>query len=181
MAHKQQLQQKETMKNKNPNQEQEQEQEDLEILKAVAQAWHGHSSSSKATKTTSEFDAHRRHFKGKPTRFKIEAMKMKEKCGKSWDFGQSLWDSYEILSVSKKLERGLMMDNPFSGLNDTQFSAFLSFLSNSLNKFYHSSSSKSLHSLCLINNLIQVLSVCDDVNSVLRKPKLFVVCFSYQL
>ncbi|KAI3454425.1 hypothetical protein Pfo_011088 [Paulownia fortunei] len=99
------------------------EEHDTEILKAVAQAWHGHSSSSKGTTTTSEFDAHRRYFKGKPTRFKVEAMSMatkKDQCGTSWDFRQSLWDSYEIVSVSKKLETGLVLDNPFSALNEQE-------------------------------------------------------------
>lgn len=96
---------------------------DAEILKAVAQAWHGHSSSSKGAASTSEFDAHRMYFKGKPSRFKIEAMSRatrKEQCGKSWDFGQSLWDSYEILSVSKKLEMGMVLNDPFSALNEEQ-------------------------------------------------------------
>ncbi|KAL1568270.1 hypothetical protein AAHA92_03660 [Salvia divinorum] len=99
------------------NQKQE---DDTEILKAVAQAWHAHSASSKAAADTAEFDAHRLHFKGRPSRFKLEAMRKPTKrdddyqCGKSWDFGQSLWDSYEILSVSKKLEVGLVPDDPFS-------------------------------------------------------------------
>ncbi|KAH6770590.1 hypothetical protein C2S52_015393 [Perilla frutescens var. hirtella] len=98
---------------------------DVEILKAVAQAWHGHSSSSKAAEAalTSEFDAHRMYFKGRLSRFKLEAMSGATKtyqCGKSWDFGQSLWDSYEIISVSKKLETGLVLNDPFSALNEEQ-------------------------------------------------------------
>ncbi|KAL3835245.1 hypothetical protein ACJIZ3_009981 [Penstemon smallii] len=106
------------MKKNHNHEEEEEEEHDIELLKAVAQAWHGHSSSSKNTTSTSEFDAHRQYFKGKPTRFKLEAMNMATKIGSStsWDFGQSLWDSYEIVSVSKKLERGLMMDGPFSAL-----------------------------------------------------------------
>lgn len=104
---------------KNQKHEEEDQEDDTEILKAVAQAWHGHSSSSKPATTTSEFDAHRRYFKGKPTRFKIEAINMatrKDQRGSStsWDFRQSLWDSYEIVSVSKKLEMGLALDDPFS-------------------------------------------------------------------
>lgn len=95
---------------------------DAEILKAVAQAWHGHSSSSAAA-AASEFDAYRMYFKGKPSRFKVEAMNKaskKDECGTSWDFRQSLWDSYEIVSVSKKLEAGLVMDKPFTALNEEQ-------------------------------------------------------------
>lgn len=89
------------------------EQHDVEILKAVAQAWHGHSSSRR---TTAEFDAHRLNFKSKPSRFRLEAMNKATSRGYdgtgSWDFSQSLWDSYEILNVSKKLETGLMLDHP---------------------------------------------------------------------
>ncbi|XP_059304010.1 uncharacterized protein LOC132055991 [Lycium ferocissimum] len=86
------------------------EQHDIEILKAVAQAWHGHSSSRR---TTAEFDAHRHNFKNKPSRFKLEAMNRTTDGGTGkWDFNQSLWDSYEILNVSKKLEAGLVLDHP---------------------------------------------------------------------
>lgn len=95
--------------------------DDIEILKAVAQAWYGHSGSSKAgaAAATSEFDAHRMYFKGRPSRFKVEAMNsrassIREESGRSWDFGQSLWDSYEIISVSKKLERGLALEDQLS-------------------------------------------------------------------
>lgn len=95
--------------------------QELEILKAVAQAWYGHSGS---TRSTSEFDAHRRNFKSQPSRFKLEAMNNKKSWAKqtaagNWDFRQSLWDSYEIVTVSKKLEAGLMLDNLFSGIDDS--------------------------------------------------------------
>ncbi|XP_049395937.1 uncharacterized protein LOC125860084 [Solanum stenotomum] len=93
------------------------EQHDVEILKAVAQAWHGHSSSRG---TTAEFDAQRHNFKNKPSRFKLEAINKatsREYDGtiSRWDFSQSLWDSYELLNVSKKLETGLMLDHPLDG------------------------------------------------------------------
>ncbi|GAV65134.1 hypothetical protein CFOL_v3_08649 [Cephalotus follicularis] len=77
--------------------------QELEILKAVAQAWHSHSGSSKVT---NEYDAHRRNFKSQPSRFKVEAMNKslgKDVASAHWDFGQSLWDSYEIVAVSKRL------------------------------------------------------------------------------
>ncbi|XVF08425.1 hypothetical protein REPUB_Repub07fG0002600 [Reevesia pubescens] len=48
---------------------------DLEIIKAVAQAWHCHSSGS--SRPINEFDAYRRNFKAKPSRFKLEAMSSK--------------------------------------------------------------------------------------------------------
>ncbi|GFQ05682.1 hypothetical protein PHJA_002712300 [Phtheirospermum japonicum] len=108
-------------KNQKPGQEHDHH---IEILKAVAQAWHSHSSGSKSTSTsTSEFDAHRRFFKGRPSRFKIEASNYRKGkyCGtRNWDFRQSLWDSYEIVSVSKKLETGLVMDDPFSGFSSNE-------------------------------------------------------------
>ncbi|KAF7135249.1 hypothetical protein RHSIM_Rhsim08G0177900 [Rhododendron simsii] len=87
---------------------------DLEILRAVAQAWYGHSGSSRTT--SNEFDALRLHFKRKPTRFKLEAMKKPKDMTVPnhkvrWDFGQSLLDSYEIVSLSKRIETGLVMDH----------------------------------------------------------------------
>ncbi|CAA3021336.1 uncharacterized protein LOC111400647 [Olea europaea var. sylvestris] len=88
----------------------------IEIVKAAAQAWHCHSSGSKTI--TSEFDTHRKRVKSKPTRFKLEAMSVASRKESNWDFGQSLWDSYEIVSVSKKLEIGLMLSNPFAALDE---------------------------------------------------------------
>lgn len=90
----------------------------VEILKAVAQAWHSHSGSSRPM---NEFDAHRRNFNDKPSRFKLEAIGKSVADGssgcKTWDFGQSLWDSYEIVTVSKRLETGLVFDNPLTEVN----------------------------------------------------------------
>ncbi|KAJ0047519.1 hypothetical protein Pint_15546 [Pistacia integerrima] len=97
------------------------DQKELEIIKAVAQAWHAHSGGSRPT---NEFDAHRRNFITQPSRFKLEAMNKSSLPPKdtsrsaNWDFRQSLWDSYELVTVSKKLEVGLVLDYPFSGLND---------------------------------------------------------------
>ncbi|EHA8587887.1 hypothetical protein COCNU_scaffold003477G000010 [Cocos nucifera] len=85
--------------------------EDLEILKAVAQAWHAQSGNHRPTQ---EFDAQKNnHFKRKPSRFKLEAIAMASKPSQSnWDFSQSLWDSYEIVTLSKKLEANLALDQP---------------------------------------------------------------------
>ncbi|GAB4860646.1 hypothetical protein Ancab_035809 [Ancistrocladus abbreviatus] len=87
-----------------------------ELVKAVAQAWLSHSSKSKPT--GSEFDARRRNFQTKPSRFKLEALKKAAMRSEKWDFNQSLWDSYEIVAVSKRLERALVLDYEFSGLFD---------------------------------------------------------------
>ncbi|KAF9667924.1 hypothetical protein SADUNF_Sadunf15G0073700 [Salix dunnii] len=94
-------------------------QRQLEILKAVAQAWHGHSGSPRST---NEYDAYRQNFQRKPSRFKLEAMNKssaKRVESVSWDFKQSLWDSHEIVNVSRRLERELVLEDPFSGV-DTQ-------------------------------------------------------------
>ncbi|KAJ8752003.1 hypothetical protein K2173_001029 [Erythroxylum novogranatense] len=93
--------------------------QELEIMKAVAQAWHSHSSSS--SRPASECDARRPNFQGRPSRFKLEAMNKASVHGVggvNWDFKQSLLDSYEIVTVTKKLERGLASDDPFSALEE---------------------------------------------------------------
>lgn len=95
---------------------------DLQIIKAVAQAWHSHSGTSRST---NEFDAYPRlHFTARPSRFKLEAMsnpsvKLKDERSSiantpHWDFAQSLWDSYELVTLAKKLETSLVLDDPFS-------------------------------------------------------------------
>ncbi|KAK9073538.1 hypothetical protein SSX86_007862 [Deinandra increscens subsp. villosa] len=103
---------------KNKDQTHEQE---LEIVKAVAQAWLGHATATSPPSSTNEFDARRLNFKNKPTRFKIEAMTKPTRnnnrnCGisTSWDFKESLWDSYEIVAVSRRLETGLLLENEFN-------------------------------------------------------------------
>ncbi|KAB1215650.1 hypothetical protein CJ030_MR4G023311 [Morella rubra] len=91
------------------------DEQELEILKAVAQAWQSHSGSSRPM---NEYGAHKRNIQGKPSRFKLEAMSKssgKDGKGVTWDFGQSLCDSYEIVTLYKRLEAGLLSDNPFTG------------------------------------------------------------------
>ncbi|XP_008780752.2 uncharacterized protein LOC103700616 [Phoenix dactylifera] len=84
--------------------------QDLELLKAVAQAWHAQSGNPRPTK---ESDAQKNHFKRKPSRFKLEAITMASEASQSnWDFSQSLWDSYEIVTLSKKLDANLALDQP---------------------------------------------------------------------
>ncbi|KAB5525041.1 hypothetical protein DKX38_022790 [Salix brachista] len=104
------------MKMKSTEHEDDGYQRELEILKAVAQAWHGHSGSPRST---SEYDAYRQNFQSKPSRFKLEAMNKSSAAKRvesvSWDFKQSLWDSHEIVTVSRRLERELVLDHdPFS-------------------------------------------------------------------
>lgn len=89
---------------------------ELEILKAVAQAWHGASGNQRPMK---EFDAQQRHkhHGTRPSRFKLEAMDVasKEVSSPAWDFAESLWDSYEIVTLSRSLESKLVMDHPLEG------------------------------------------------------------------
>ncbi|KAK7389129.1 hypothetical protein VNO78_23961 [Psophocarpus tetragonolobus] len=100
------------MKKRSELPQEQHESRDLEVLKAVAQAWYSHSGTSKPM---SEFDAHRRHFRGKPSRFKLEAFNHPPTSSMDsfWDFQHSLWDSYELVTVSRRIETGLALDNPF--------------------------------------------------------------------
>ncbi|KAG2659522.1 uncharacterized protein LOC120707220 [Panicum virgatum] len=100
---------------------------DLELLKAVAQAWHAHSGNprpSRASETGGDdSDAPgaggartragaSRH---RPSRFKLEAMAAAAAAAAAppreaaWDFARSLWDTYELVSVARKLESGLVI------------------------------------------------------------------------
>ncbi|XP_068665432.1 uncharacterized protein [Aristolochia californica] len=89
------------------------DEKEVEILKAVAQAWHGHSISPRMTR---EFDAHRRQHRCRPTRFKLEATRMVSGGAEtSWDFSQSLCDSYEIVTLCRRLEAGVALDQPIEG------------------------------------------------------------------
>lgn len=101
------------------------ENRELEVLKAVAQAWHGHSGNPRPT---TEFDAPRfENSRNSPSRFRREAEKVESSS--NWDFSRSLWDSYEIVSVSKQIEsnnldRHQMFDEPIgSNLNSSSSSS----------------------------------------------------------
>lgn len=105
---------------------------DLELLKAVAQAWHAQSGNprpSRASRATSGEDddagvgARPRagEARYRPSRFKLEAMAAGAAKAASpaaetpvpseqpWDFTRSLWDTYELVSIAKKLESGLVV------------------------------------------------------------------------
>ncbi|CAL4886939.1 unnamed protein product [Urochloa decumbens] len=94
---------------------------DVELLKAVAQAWHAQSGNPRPSRAAGGDDSDgtgtlpragaARH---RPSRFKLEAMAAasaaaaaptREKA--AWDFTQSLWDTYELVAVARKLESGL--------------------------------------------------------------------------
>ncbi|CAN6279059.1 unnamed protein product [Urochloa humidicola] len=94
---------------------------DVELLKAVAQAWHAHSGNprpSRAGGDDSDAGALPRAgaARHRPSRFKLEAMAAAAAAEAAaapprqtaaWDFAQSLWDSYELVAVARKLESGL--------------------------------------------------------------------------
>ncbi|CAO2039473.1 unnamed protein product [Urochloa humidicola] len=96
---------------------------DVELLKAVAQAWHAQSGNPRPPQASevggddgSDVAAgtgarHRtrgaaRH---RPSRFKLEAMAAAAAPPRetAWDFTQSLWDTYELVTVTRKLESSL--------------------------------------------------------------------------
>ncbi|KAM7479851.1 hypothetical protein LguiA_028064 [Lonicera macranthoides] len=98
------------------------EDHDLEIIKAVAQAWHAQSSNSRSM---NDFEAHRLNttFKRKPSRFSLEAIRQNHNNNniigaRHWDLHHSLFDAYEIVSVSKRLDSGLVLDHQFSALGE---------------------------------------------------------------
>lgn len=96
------------------------EQQPLEILKAAAQAWYSHSGSPRPM---NEVDAQRRNIKGRPSRFRLQAATSRASGDDSkvatWDFRQSLCDSYEIVTLSKRLETVLGSDDPFTELESS--------------------------------------------------------------
>ncbi|CAM8943544.1 unnamed protein product [Rhodiola kirilowii] len=90
------------------------QEQELEIIKAVAQAWLSHSHShSNFLNQANEFDTRiSTKFKTRPSRFKAEAKTLRRGGGSRpgyWDFNQSLWDPYEIVAVSKRLDDGMLV------------------------------------------------------------------------
>ncbi|KAI3763166.1 hypothetical protein L1987_53617 [Smallanthus sonchifolius] len=127
------------------------EEQDLEIIKAVAQAWLGHTTATSPPYSTNEFDARRLNFKNKPTRFKLEAMTKPTRNNNnnnsygfsaSWDFQQSLWDSYEIVSVSRRLERGLLLEDEFNESSKGKVGKRKKESKNSLRNIFNQTSSR---------------------------------------
>ncbi|XP_078433355.1 uncharacterized protein LOC144704710 [Wolffia australiana] len=91
---------------------------ELDMLKAVAHAWHAHADNAGAA---DEFDvaaavAARRGAatRRRPSRFMVEAAAAAaaaEKYNRQWDFGQSLWDSYEIVALTRRLDTALAAED----------------------------------------------------------------------
>nr|CAD1820078.1 unnamed protein product [Ananas comosus var. bracteatus] len=103
----------------------------LEVLKAAAQAWHAQSGNPKPTSSelrTAGSTGSSAHPRRSCSRFRLEAIRSAATADRNgvvgfytnssssssvsgtWDFAQSLWDSYEIVAVSKKLEASLAFD-----------------------------------------------------------------------
>lgn len=127
--------------------EEEEKKKRLELTKAAAQAWLSHSQTSKHT--VLEFEAQRKHafFKGKASRFKMEALSATNHHHHhpsflDWEFGQSLWDPYEILSVSKKLERELTLEEHSTLSSDNGLKKKYKHSRNSLRSLFSRTSSK---------------------------------------
>ncbi|KAJ3696999.1 hypothetical protein LUZ61_000704 [Rhynchospora tenuis] len=85
----------------------------LEIVKAAAQAWLAHAANPKSGSKESEM--RKDTFMRRPSRFWLEAVKLSKQREKeaqsAWNFSHSLWDPYEIVAVSKRLETGLLLEH----------------------------------------------------------------------
>lgn len=94
---------------------------DVELLKAVAQAWHAQSGNPRPSRASSapgdDPDAASGACRAggapryRPSRFKLEAAAAAAAPSRrrSWDFAQSLWDTYELVAVAQKLESSLVI------------------------------------------------------------------------
>ncbi|KAF7089818.1 hypothetical protein CFC21_092692 [Triticum aestivum] len=92
---------------------------DIELVKAVAQAWYAHSGNPRPSRAPADDDdgaglgARRVGApRYRPSRFKLEAAAAAAAAAKPpnsrpWDFTQSLWDTYELVTVAQKIESSL--------------------------------------------------------------------------
>uniref|UniRef100_A0ACD5YW28 Uncharacterized protein n=1 Tax=Avena sativa TaxID=4498 RepID=A0ACD5YW28_AVESA len=89
---------------------------DVELLKAVAQAWYAHSGNPRPSRAVAADDEgagvgarHAGARRYRPSRFKLEAAAAAAAAQRrrSWDFAQSLWDTYELVAVAQKIESSL--------------------------------------------------------------------------
>ncbi|XP_061374638.1 uncharacterized protein LOC133316863 [Gastrolobium bilobum] len=76
--------------------------DELAVVKAAAWAWYQHGSGSEG-KATSEFDVTRTHRANRPSRYKLEAMRM-AKEGSQIHTKKPLLDPYEVQSISRQLD-----------------------------------------------------------------------------
>lgn len=84
--------------------------DELALVKAAAWAWHQHGSGSEGkAKSKSEFHATRTQHAARPSRYKLEAMRMakeaKEEGSQIHTNKKSLFDTFEIQSISRQLDR----------------------------------------------------------------------------
>lgn len=77
--------------------------DELAIVKAAARAWYQHGSGSKA-KAKSEFEVTRSQSLARPSRYKLEAMRMAKETTSVHTI-KPLLDSYEVQCISKQLDR----------------------------------------------------------------------------
>lgn len=89
---------------------QDNREDELAIVKAAAWAWYQHGSGSEGKKAISEFGVTARTQRAaRPSRFKLEAMRMakeaKEGTPLHTNKNKSLFDTYEVQSISRQLDR----------------------------------------------------------------------------
>lgn len=82
--------------------------DELAIVKAAAWAWYLHGSGSKA-KAKNEFDVKRSQTVARPSRYKLEAMRMAKETPSIRPI-KPLLDSYEVQRISKQLD-GLIKES----------------------------------------------------------------------
>ncbi|KAK7321477.1 hypothetical protein VNO77_32161 [Canavalia gladiata] len=88
--------------------------DELAFVKAAAWAWYQHGSTSKE-KTTTEFDATITRSDLRPSRYKVEAMRMSKEVAKQVSpihtDKLSLLDAYEVQSISRQLNSLIQCPN----------------------------------------------------------------------
>ncbi|XP_020237610.1 uncharacterized protein LOC109816600 [Cajanus cajan] len=78
--------------------------DELAIVKAAARAWYQHGSGSEG-KAKSEYDVTRTQRVARPSRYKLEAMRMAKEKAPSIHTNKPLLDTYEVQCISRQLNR----------------------------------------------------------------------------
>ncbi|KAK7387370.1 hypothetical protein VNO78_28121 [Psophocarpus tetragonolobus] len=89
--------------------------DELAIVKAAAWAWYQHGSGSEG-KAKTEFDITKSQHIARPSRYKLEAMRMAKEVA-SIHTNKPLLDTYEVQSISRQLDR-LIIESGHNKLGD---------------------------------------------------------------
>jgi hypothetical protein len=80
--------------------------DELALVKAAAWAWYQHGSKSEAKKAMNEFDVTRTQCSSRPSRYKLEAMRMTKATN-----NDSLLDTYEVQHILRQLDNFIDSSN----------------------------------------------------------------------